>query len=376
VPGALEWIERLFKNPGHNEFLNVDPKASQRMMRVARLVFIPLVNEWLSRLGRQGQSWEPIQISKYVDPTTVNDLNDLVDRTIRVKTPQGQYYWRGKAFPVEDTYLKCDKERIAACIQDTFGGLFDSMTPLLARFNCHLVIVSGKPSELTQVRDMIVEAFPILPQRIIQVKNFPAGSWYPFSSFDGGRILDAKTCTVVGAALYQDICNGALSSFTVKQPGETVFSRQYYWGLIWPTMLPSDFFARKNLLFSPADYPAPSKDKDTIAIEKTFEFFPLNSRIGRQTLRSTNIGPDPVYELSWRPRDRVPQAAVYVTLKLRWVSRLAAGEFLELDPASIEPAKGYEYVRPEDVTLRLNTMMDQSFWLDDPKLNVDLARLA
>ena len=376
VPGALEWIQRLFKSPSHNEFLNVDPKAAQRMMRIARLVFIPLVNEWLTRLGKQGEAWEPLEVSKYVDPTTVNDLNELVDKTIRVKTHQGRHYWSGKAFPVEDTFLKCDKELIAACIQDTFGGLFDSLTPLLARFNCHLVIVSGKPSELTQVRDMIVEAFPILPQRIIQVKNFPAGSWYPFSSFDGGRILDAKTCTVVGAALYQDICNGAMDSFSIKQPGETVFSRQYYWGLIWTSMLPSDFFARKNLLFSPADYPAPPKDRDTITVEKSFDFFPLNARIGRQNLRSNSIGPDPVYHLIWRPRDRVAKSEVYVRLKLRWVSRLGAGEYLELVPGSVAPAPGYEYVRPEDVSLGLNTMLDESFWLDDPKLNLELTNLA
>lgn len=374
VPDALEWIERLFKAPSHSSFLGVDPKASQRLMRVARLVFIPLVNEWLTRLGKQGETWEPLEVAKYVDPTTVNDLNELVDRTIRGKTAQGNYYWRGRAFPIEDTFLKCDRQKITDCIQDTFGGLFDSLTPLLARFNCHLVIVSGKPSELTQVRDMIVEAFPILPQRIIQVKNFPAGTWYPGSMFDG-RIPDAKTCTVVGAALYQDICNGALDSFSIKQPGETVFSRQYYWGLIWPTMLPADFFARKNLLFSPADYPGPAKDRDTITMERAFDFFPLNTRIGRQNLRSSSIGPDPVYQLQWRPRDRVAKSEVYVKLKLRWVSRLGAGEYLELVPGSVEPSKGYEFVNPDDVALRLNTMMDESFWLDDPKLNVDLARM-
>ena len=64
------------------------------------------------------------------------------------------------------------------------------------------------------------------------MKNFPAGDWYPFSTFQDGRIVDAKTCTVVGAALYQDICNGNLPGMTVQEESENRPSRQYYWSIL------------------------------------------------------------------------------------------------------------------------------------------------
>jgi hypothetical protein len=376
---AGEWVTRLMKNPAHNEFSNVDPRASQKLARAIRLVFIPLANALLGRMAQQGATnaaWGPVTVADYADPTIAKDLNELVNNTIRRKTRLGGS-WRGTVFPFDNVALKCDRAEVEACIDDVFRNMFDSLASLVGQFNCQVVIVSGKPSELPRVRELIVEAFPLLPQRIIQVKNFPAGSWYPFSSFDGGRILDAKTCTVVGAALYQDICNGVLEGFSIADERELSLSRQFYWGLLNRTGMPDDFYDKKNLLFSPRDYPPGNDRSDRLNVEKTF-VLPLNCRIGRQIARMTDIRPDPVYELAWTPRFQVANREAYASVKLRWISERGGGERIELvevkslpapsnDP---ETARRFPAIDPTEVSLRLNTMLEDSYWLDDPKLEV------
>ncbi|MFW6354151.1 MAG: virulence factor SrfB [Verrucomicrobiota bacterium] len=367
APGAREWVLRLFTAPAHNEFSNVDPKASQKLMRVIRLAFIPIVNEWLRRLGENSSSWEPLKVADFTDPTTVNDLNALVDKVVRRKTMHGDR-WRGKAFPLEDISLKCDKVVLERCIDEVFGAMFDSLAKLAGRFQCQMVIISGKPSELPRVRDLIVRAFPLPPQRIVPMKHFPAGSWYPFSSFDGGKIQDAKTCTVVGAALFQDICNGGLEGFSIREEAKPGLSRRYYWGLISRTAMPEEFYNSRNLLFSPRDYPAATPSSRLLKTERTFPMFPLNSRIGRQIIRITDTAPDPVYRLSWRPAGMPPSNEAYAKVTLRWVSEVERGERLEL--VKVETIAEYPFVEPADVSLELNTMLEDSFWLDEPELDL------
>ncbi|HEY0946259.1 MAG TPA: virulence factor SrfB [Opitutaceae bacterium] len=369
-PEAREWLTRLFKNPAHNEFASVDPHASQKLARIMRLVFVPLANELLERLGRgRDLAWEPLALSDHADPTIVGDLNALVNNAIRKKTRRGAA-WRRTVFPFEGVALKCDRVAVEACIDDVFGDMFDSLSSLVGEFGCHLVIVSGKPSELPRVRELIVESFPLLPQRIVEVKNFPAGSWYPFSSFDGGRILDAKTCTVVGATLYQDLCNGVLEGFALADEGELGLSRQFYWGILTRSGMPEELYDRKNLLFSPRDYPGATPEAKMITLEKEFPLFPLNCRIGRQIARMTDIRPDPVYELAWEPKLALPLKGAHARVKLRWVSERGKGERLEL--VSVASVRGEPEVDPAEVHLRLNTMFEESFWLDEPRLEIDV----
>ncbi len=95
---------------------------------------------------------------------------------------------------------------------------------------------------------------------------------------------------------------------------------------------------------------------------------PINCRIGRQRDRVRGIAPEPVYRLQWRNPGPNQQSETYATVTLRWVSRKGEGEKLELVKAA--PADGFQPVMTEEVELKLNTMMEHSFWLDDPKLNI------
>lgn len=380
VPEARRWIKRLLHEPAHDHCRQVDAHAPAKIMRAIRLVFIPVVNYWLQKYSSLDANpdalWEPVSLAELLRPdrglvekSALNDLNSLVDKLVRAKAPDGRL-WEGGAFADEggdNRSLFCEKELIDECIDEVFRDLFDSVGDLAAEFDCQLVIVSGKPSELPRIRSLLARSLPLLPQRIVHARNFPAGDWYPsfFRSVEEGRILDAKSCTVVGAALYQDMANGNIPDLAFQRERHAGVSRRCYWGIVSPNAHPSEF--HKDYLFSPADYP---HEEDAEELECLGEpvILPLNCRIGRQITKMENLRAEPVYQLRWMPESGKPGSDVFARVTLRWRSRRGEGERLEL--AAVEPLPDYPEVRPEDVSLRLNTMFDESHWLDDPHFDV------
>ncbi len=180
---------------------------------------------------------------------------------------------------------------------------------------------------------------------------------------------DAKTCTVVGAALFQEIMNGNLPNFGISSANPDKPSAQYWWGIIPSGGRMATFYKPPQLLFSPRDYRSVKDTKEArIEIVKTFENVPLNCRIGRQIAKLIDVPPDPVYKLAWTPRN--PQggggAVPTATVTLKWISVAGEGERLEL--VNVVPENGGT-ISPLEVKLKLNTMLSRDFWMDSPEFD-------
>lgn len=372
VPGAIRQISNFFKDSGNKEFILVDPKASLKMMRIIRLVLIPLANRLLQKFIRQydvpDATWDALDLS-FIDATVCNEMNELCRKVVQTKLGSVGQHWEGEPFPYQDIRLEIDPLEIESCIDEVFSEMFKSLGTIAGSLNCHQVILSGKPSELPRIRELLEYYFPILPQRIVSMKNYPAGNWYPFSSFEEGRIQDAKTATVVGAALYQDIRNGNLSNFYITSQEDQPPSRDYTWGILSPGE--PDAFYGKNRLFSPVDYGKAEEYDGALRLEKTFTL-PLNVRLGRQLVRLPGIRPEPVYELRFKSEGGSFPGEVLAEVTLEWISEKGKGERLQL--------VDYEILGDSDkiqgrVVLKLNTMESSSYWLDDPKLKVEFPTL-
>ena len=386
----------LFKSSAAEAVAQVDPKATTKLVRIVRLVFIPIVNQWLQQLtlaeAYPDSPRRPLNVKDLVHPDCLAELNELVlriivaksehwgteDNLLRLRDARHFAEWFGRLrdrdevpFPL-GAQLNAETAALEACIADVFEEMFASLSLLVSQHKCNLVIVSGKPSELPHMRKLLVHNLPILPQRIMQVKNFPAGDWYPFVGDDGIKINDAKTCTVAGAALYQDILNGNLEGFNIEQTANATYSKTYFWGIIARVGDSADFYKSDSLLFRPSDFAAakPYDSADnTLCLERDFDL-PLNARIGRQIKQVAGIRAEPVYRLEWTPQQPHDNRPVFARVRLRWLSTIGRGERLEI--ASITPLPGQPVaVDPADVRLKLNTMLEESFWLDEPRFDAD-----
>ena len=215
---------------------------------------------------------------------------------------------------------------------------------------------------------------PLPAQRIIQVKDFPAGDWYPSEFLESGRIRDAKTVTVAGAALFQDVLNGNLGGFHLASEVEQQAGSRFNWGVLSASRDARDF---SGAVFF---------DVGTAAGKRWRAELPLQSWIGRSLRLADDVRPEPVYRL-----DLTPEASLSGTLppefnKADATVRLAielkikpdVGECLELVPGSVELWCKGERVNVDAaqlLRLRLCTLMDEAFWLDAPAFDVEAKAL-
>jgi hypothetical protein len=314
--------------------------------RITKLVLVPIVRQWLQDLAKgrygdpdTGKAWEPGRIlggeGRLVDESALGELNQFAR-----ESPLG--------IDVLQDCLPIDyfPEQVAECVQRILTPVIQSLAKHVCAFDVDLVTLSGKPSELPQVRQLLEELLPIECHRIIQAKNFMAGDWYPMSS--DNRISDAKTVTAVGAALYQAVRNGKIERWKIN-------SRNLQCGFenrtIWCAMPNRNSSKGRSKPYLPSGC-----SEVSAAIMN-------GTRIGRKSQESAK--PEHVYRFRWKeeckPRDCSVNEILQVTLRRKPLSN--PGELEELELVRAESADGSRDFTHE-VELQLCTLEDEQFWLD------------
>ncbi len=317
--------------------------------RYTRLLFLPIVNRWLADLAANRQ--EPFTISdlfqtdedgKVLDDFNLEakpivDVEQLLDRMAQLGLP---------------------KSAVERCVIECFSHPFQALAKHVAAFDCDLVIVSGKPSELPPIRNMLRELLPLLPSRLIFAHGFRAGAAnWPLSA--DGRVHDAKFVTVVGAALYQAISCSRISGWSIRVLPDARMLTQNWWGI------PAGH-RFKPVLLKPGD-------------EQNTTRMMVGATIGRKLLPGDTV-PEPVYLLRWRDKSRRHghPATLEVTLRRVAPPTPGEGESLEIIRArgvlEMLDADGRARAIPvteDDVELKLCTLQQgEQYWLDTGRFEV------
>ncbi|MGO8677458.1 MAG: virulence factor SrfB [Limisphaerales bacterium] len=319
-----------------------------RWNRITRQVFLPIVHGWLAAAAREESAAQPPPTPRElrVNLHLIEEFNALCQNAgapARLIEP--------------DTALVYSQERLAECIRQNFAGLFGSLAKVVEAFDCDLVLVSGKPSELAALRSLLRAELPLLSHRILFAKDAFVGEWYPLSL--DGRIHDAKTVTVAGAALYQAIKRGLMGPgwHITRKVSPHLLTRNY-----WGTM-PKNAQTRFGTLLL-----APNQDRNQCRLQ-------IGDRLGRRMLPA-DTRPEPVYILQWRDRNRYRSggdpvnALLTLTLERVSPSGSAADEAEQVPQAEalrIVAVDGFwngQRVTGGDVELALCTLEAESHWLD------------
>lgn len=323
--------------------------------KITRLVFVPIVRRWLAdRIeGLDG------------NPTT---QNAWTPRDAGVEEADAMLLNRklgeagvGDLFSVDEPLPPLpDYDAVDGCIRDTFRHLFRSLAKHVAAFEADLVIVTGKPSELPAVRELLTYHLPLPLDRLIFAKDFDAGDWYPL--YDR-RIEDAKTVTAVGAALYLAIINGRMPNWHVQlsRTGHDLTCARNWWGSIHSHEgigIDSTEFAK--VIMTPQE--------DTITVDMM-----VGTVIGRKRLR-VGSAPDPVYIFRWADPDRRAGShgpvSVMLSITLQRVTPTQPGAGESLRISSVSGRHNGGQVSSNDVELKLCTLAEGEFWQDTGRFMV------
>lgn len=183
-----------------------------KLVAVVKSVFIPIVVRWLTNLSTN-QKLDPATNRSHtpdacgVDPVVLADFNS------RVFGPGGA------SVLVFDDPIEIEYNKLEEIVQSWISEIAESHARYLAAFQCDLVIVTGKPSEIKSLRAVLEKELPIEPYRIIFVNGYYAGDWLPLGGMgkDANKIQDAKSVTVVGAALSQAFDRKLLKKLSITK---------------------------------------------------------------------------------------------------------------------------------------------------------------
>ncbi len=96
-------------------------------------------------------------------------------------------------------------DAVNKCIRATLGNTLASLCEMVHLYDADLLLLTGRPSAWSGVMQTVLAKAPLPPSRIIAMRNYDVGSWYPCADLFG-RIADPKTTVVVGAILCALSC--------------------------------------------------------------------------------------------------------------------------------------------------------------------------
>lgn len=254
-------------------------------------------------------------------------------------------------FNLEGLEIVLDAQLINEGIRNILSPVIEQLGFLIAHFQCDIILLSGRPSRLPIITDMLVQTMLFSPDKIICLGNYRFGNWYPFAD-SNGYVHDPKST----------VCVGALIAFLGKQG-----------------VLPSVHLNFENFkkIESTAKYIG-TMDNSLERIKKRDEIltpeqnsgsfsFRVPVVLGMRQMASEEWIASPLYVFDFKDterRDRFYREGFLLPLSVKVSRHGDAGEFIRSDDLVIKDDRG-KLVENSffEVTLRTSGKM-QEHWRD------------
>lgn len=249
--------------------------------------------------------------------------------------------------------------------QFELGKPIRSLCEVIYRYDCDVLLLTGRPSRLPGIQSLIRSLLPLPPDRIIPLHHYRTGNWYPFHR--RGLIEDPKTTAAVGAMLCM-LGQGHLTNFFLDSTRFFPYSTVRNLGIMDNTMK----IEEKDLLYSQlrldqADYELPSRPFKLLG----------PTRLGYRQMAVDRWTASPLYQVEVDQEPQSPMSNLVRGLRV-WLERcpgLGREEYLCV--ARVEDDAGRPISR-DTVHLRLNTLTtvglnDDNYWLDSGSIYIPTA---
>ncbi len=157
----------------------------------------------LMRINFMNQIAIPIAL-KYMKQANLEGVQQLSFDEIFAEQKPGKelldYFHAHFDFRFEEITWKFSPHKINEIIQSVFSKLIRQVAGLMGRFNCDIVLLSGRPCAFQSLENLFLKYHPVTPNRLINLNNYWIGRWFPFAD-NNGYISDSKTVVAVGSLI-------------------------------------------------------------------------------------------------------------------------------------------------------------------------------
>lgn len=138
---------------------------------------------------------------------------------------------RGAAgFRLADVPIAASAAQLDQVVVAALGPVLADLCEVVFRYGCDWLLLSGRPSRLRAVMDIVLAKLPVPAHRVLAMDRFRVGRWYPFRDA-AERIADPKTTAAVGAVLAT-LAEGRLEGFLLRASRFGMKSTARFMGLM------------------------------------------------------------------------------------------------------------------------------------------------
>ena len=268
-------------------------------------------------------------------------------------------------FRVGDVVLSVTTQQVEPVVAGVLGPVLADLCEVVWAYDCDVLLLSGRPSRLRAVGDIVLAKAPVPPHRIIGMHRYRVGDKYPFRDA-ANRIDDPKTTVAVGAALCVQ-AEGRLRNFMLRTGRLTMRSTARYIG----RMDNNGQIREENVLLRNLDLDGPPATGVSFRMP-----FQTATQLGFRQLPLARWTATPLYMMEFANPDDASRMELPLTVT---VARRD-----EIDPDApeaemqretfvideVEDASGASQ-RTGDVRLRLQTIDDgDGYWRDTGRMMI------
>ncbi|MCO6417502.1 virulence factor SrfB [Siccirubricoccus sp. KC 17139] len=253
-------------------------------------------------------------------------------------------------------------------VHATFGPILANLCEAVWHLGCDVLLLSGRPSRLTAVADIVTARIPVPPHRIIRMHRYQVSDAYPFRDA-ANRIEDPKTTAAVGAMLGLQ-AEARLRNFHLSSRAFRMKSTARYIG-----RLDQSGQLRSNaVLLRDVDLDQ-AKGGGDVAFTTPLA---AASMIGFRQLPIERWTAQPLYAFELREPEKAARLALPLRVTVRRLDEQFGGEEGDQEGLVREMFKVEEVIQangdpasPNDVDLRLQTMeRGEGYWRDTGNLEL------
>ncbi len=116
------------------------------------------------------------------------------------------------SFSLLDMDMRINPAAVENTIRTTLGPALADLCEMVHLYDCDLLLLTGRPSAWNGIVGPVLAKLPVPADRIMPMRRYRVGNWYPFADAKG-CINDPKTTVVVGAILCA-LAEGHLEGFS------------------------------------------------------------------------------------------------------------------------------------------------------------------
>ena len=232
------------------------------------------------------------------------------------------------------------RPKVNTVISNVLENILRLFSEVISQFDCDALILGGKPSSLPIIREILVKLMPVPSAKIIGLKGYSVGSWYPFSQ-RGGGIADPKTTCVMGAVvwLFAEKLNN-LEGLSLTTNNDLIRQRECFIGT----------FAPEVMTLNQQLFPTPGNQQALLETTKS-------ALLGIRRIDSEVCLVNPTWEISL-DRDQLQGNGPFTVSLAQDPNNRECLQVTEL-----KDENGNKCI-PSLARLNLRTMIDEQYWLD------------